>query len=178
MIITITGDLESGKSSIAKLLADKLNHDFLSTGALFREIAQSKGMDVNELTEAAKNDSSIDMHIDDLLIKFNKDNYVIDSRMAWKFIDKSFKIFFTVNEIVAAKIIYTANRENEHYASLDETVKYISRRKCEEDRRYQNLYGVDVNDYLNYDLVIDTSSISVKETMDIILSKLNTDCNK
>ena len=38
-----------------------------------------------------------------------------------------------------------------------------------ENDRYQSVYGVRMNDYRNYDLILDTSLLTVKEELDIIL---------
>jgi len=39
MILTITGDLGSGKSTVAKLVSEKLKLKYYSTGSIFRKIA-------------------------------------------------------------------------------------------------------------------------------------------
>ena len=43
MKISITGDLGSGKSTVAKQLAKDLGFDYISTGTIFREIAKEYG---------------------------------------------------------------------------------------------------------------------------------------
>lgn len=49
MIITISGDIGSGKSTTGKLLAKKLDYKYLSTGAIQRQIAEEMGMTTLEL---------------------------------------------------------------------------------------------------------------------------------
>ena len=39
-IITITGDLGSGKSTVSNVLIDRLNYDYIYTGKIQREIAE------------------------------------------------------------------------------------------------------------------------------------------
>jgi cytidylate kinase len=54
LIITIDGPAGSGKSSTAKLLAAKLNADFLDTGAMYRAVtlaAMQKACDFNDISE-------------------------------------------------------------------------------------------------------------------------------
>ena len=56
MNITITGNLGSGKSSVAKILKEK-GYEYSSTGNIFRQLAMEKGMSVEafnkQVNEAA-----------------------------------------------------------------------------------------------------------------------------
>ncbi|MEN6386811.1 MAG: (d)CMP kinase [Phycisphaerales bacterium] len=57
LVITIDGPAGSGKSSTAKLLAAKLNADFLDTGAMYRAItlaAMRQGCDFNDVAQLEK----------------------------------------------------------------------------------------------------------------------------
>src|SRR5947209_5250730 len=112
--ITITGELGSGKSSIAKALCKMLNYKYFSTGSIQRKIGKGKGMDTLELNYFAEKNHDIDKYIDDLVININdeEDSYILDSRMAWHFIRKSFKIYLTVNPIVAAKRVIGDNHRD------------------------------------------------------------------
>ena len=49
MNITITGNLGSGKSSVAKILKEK-GYEYSSTGNVFRQLAMEKGLSVEELS--------------------------------------------------------------------------------------------------------------------------------
>ena len=54
MIVTIDGPAGSGKSSAAKLLAERLRFDFLDTGAMYRAVALAclrRGIDLGNLVE-------------------------------------------------------------------------------------------------------------------------------
>ncbi|MBO5847261.1 MAG: (d)CMP kinase, partial [Bacteroidales bacterium] len=53
--ISITGDLGSGKSSVAKILCQDLGFEYFSTGSLQRKLAAEKGMntlDMNKFSES------------------------------------------------------------------------------------------------------------------------------
>lgn len=64
MKISITGDLGSGKSTVAKQLSKDLGFDYVSTGTIFREIAKEYGIDVLKLNKLALTDTSIDDRVD------------------------------------------------------------------------------------------------------------------
>ncbi len=82
MNITITGNLGSGKSSVAKILKEK-GYEYSSTGNIFRQLAMDKGMSVEafnkQVNEAAsRGDHSVDKMIDDTTTRISeeRDNVV------------------------------------------------------------------------------------------------------
>ena len=54
LVITIDGPAASGKSTVARLLAEKLGASFLDTGAMYRAVtlaAMQAGVDMNDEEE-------------------------------------------------------------------------------------------------------------------------------
>lgn len=176
--ITITGHLGSGKSSIAKELCNVLNYKYFSTGNIQREIGGKNGMDTLELNYFSEKNSDIDKYIDDQLIKINEQSrtlgtYIIDSRMAWHFIKESFKVYLTVNPMLAAqRVISDKQRENEPVLN-DISAKALNliERRTAENRRFNSKYGVDCSNMNNYDIVIDTTKSTVQE-ISILINQL------
>jgi cytidylate kinase len=181
MIITFNGDHGSGKSTIAKRIASDLGYSFYYTGKIFREIAAEKGLTYAELMELMKKDETIDRKVDQKTQELGKtkDNFVFDSRMAWYFIPQSVKIFFKVDEDIAAERIYKNMTEEKSQDRKNEAVGVDSslqvkmtnrKRKENDDKRYQKLYGVNIWDEQNYDLVVDTSTMDKEEVYEKVLS--------
>ncbi len=170
--ITITGDLGSGKSSIAKALCQMLNYKYFSTGSIQRQIGKENGMNTLELNYYSEKNQEIDKHIDDLVIKLNEEegSFVLDSRMAWHFIEKSFKIYLTVNPIIAAKRVISDNQRNGEPLIEDINDKSVNllERRAAEDKRFKAKYGVDCSDLNNFDLVIDTTIPNVEDISELI----------
>lgn len=174
-MISIAGDLGSGKSTIAKQLAKALDYTYFSTGMLFRQLAAERGMDALQLNYLSETDLSIDQYIDDNLRSIDKGNdsrYVLDSRMAWHFVPRSFKIYTTVDpEIAARRVLFDTTRFGEPEAStLQQRVHTLLERQNVENRRYKSIYGADCGNRANYDFVIDTSSHTVEELTQKILT--------
>lgn len=175
MKIVVSGDLGSGISSVAKCLSEKLNFQYLSVGDIFRDFANKKGLTVLELNEEAKTDKTIDEGIDLSLRRMANlsENMVIDSRLAWHFLKNSFKVYISVDEVVAAKRIMNSNRGNvEKYNSLDTAINDIRKRAENEITRYLEVYNIKIKDMKNYDLVIDSSNLSILEITNKIIDTI------
>ena len=174
MIITISGTAGSGKSSVAKALAKKLDYKHYSMGDFQREIAKAKGLSIVQLGELEKTDPSIDRMVDDKQIKLGKeqDNFVIDSRLSAHFIPNSFKIFLDADLNVRAKRI-TKVREAESYVDVQKAIDASVQREKTNQERFIEYYKFDFMDMNNYDLVIDTSEKKVEDCVEKIMQKLN-----
>ena len=159
--ITITGDLGSGKSAVSRILCDRTGFTYVSTGRIQRQIAEEMGIDTLELNRLADVDPSIDERIDGIFIQLGSDpgNFIVDSRMAWFFLPKSFKVYLKIDvHIAAARILSDANRSSEQYASIDDAVPKILARKKSENDRFLSKYSADCANFDNFDLVVDTAS--------------------
>ncbi len=174
-IITIAGAPGSGKSSVAaRLLVLLPGFDHFSAGQAFRRLAAELGMTVNELTALADCDHCYDRMVDDSLMAFGRQTEmaVIDSRMAWHFLPDSFKVYLAVNSQAAARRILLSGDRGamERYATLMEAEEAVRKRGLSERNRYFELYGVDILDPGNYDLIIDTSDISADRVAERVLA--------
>lgn len=165
MNITITGNLGSGKSSVCKEL-QKSGFDIISAGDIFREIASEKGMTVIELNEAARSDRSIDDLLDHRSMELGKklDHTVFDSRLAWNFVEDSFKVFLLLDTQEAANRVFAGNsRGAEEYHDLEEAKRGLQERADLEQARFLELYGINYYDAGNYDLIIESSYATPKQ---------------
>lgn len=157
--ITLTGNLGSGKSSVCKELK-AMGFDIISGGDIFRSVAADKGLTVIEMNELAKTDRSIDDLIDARSTRLGDElkHTVFDSRLAWHFVRKSFKVFLMVDTEEAARRVFSGeNRSREEYTSIEDTKKGLTERAGLERDRFRNLYGIDYFDASNYDLVLEST---------------------
>ena len=170
--ISLAGDLGSGKSTVSKILIERLDATYYSTGAIVRAIAEGRGMTVVELNQYMETHPEIDHEIDDGLVALSDDprTLVIDSRMAWHFTKNTFKVYMSTDIETSALRILRACRKGEHAASLEETVAETRARRASEKKRYFEQYGVDIKDLRNYDFVIDTTYATPDEVAEAILS--------
>lgn len=170
--ISLAGDLGSGKSTVGKLLIEALGAEYYSTGAIVRAVAERRGMTVADLNVYMETHPEIDKEIDDGLVALSDDArpLVIDSRMAWHFTRDTFKVYLSTDAEVAALRIMNAGRTGESTGSLAEQVSETLRRRESEKKRYSEKYGVDIMDFANYDLVVDTTYATPEEISACILA--------
>lgn len=164
--ITITGDPGSGKSTFARTVAGLTGFRLITTGNIFRELAEAKGISLAALNELAETQAEIDRQVDDYLQSLNggTEDIVLDSRMAWHFVKNSLKIRLTVApDVAVARIFRDDAMLREKFKDIDEATDEVNRRRNSEIARYKSLYGVDIGDPANFDLVIDTSTKGPKD---------------
>ena len=169
--ISLAGDLGSGKSTVGEILSEKYNLKKVSIGQILREMAQAHSMTVAEFNVYMETHPEYDNLVDDKLKSYEtqKGNYLFDSRMAWHFVPSGYSVYMKVDVKTAAVRIMNAQRENEQYPSVDVAVEKLTERRKSELIRYNSLYGVDIADMNNYDLVVDTSGRTPQEVASIII---------
>ena len=172
--ISLAGDLGSGKSTVAKIITERTGATYYATGAIMREVAKRYGMDIAAFNVYAETHPETDHEIDDGLVRLSDDprDLIIDSRMAWHFTRGTFRVYMTTEPEISAARIMAAKRDTEQFGTLEETAAQITRRRESEKKRYRELYNVDLTDYNNYTLIIDTSYASPAAVAEMILDRL------
>ena len=179
-VIVMSGDIGSGKSSVATALKQLTQFDIIGTGTIQRAIATQRGLTTLELNKISQIDRSIDDEIDSYVINLGKtqDRLILDSRLAWHFIPSAFKVFLAVDPVVGAERVFGAARNDEKNPSLEITLENNLKRQAIEDERFNQLYGIHFRNHSNYDLVIDTSftspeviALKIKDCFDAWLLK-------
>lgn len=169
-IITIFGLAGTGTSSCGKLLAKKLNYEFISTGGLVRSFAKDLGLELHEYEKILKENPEKDKEFDEKIKKLGqeKDNLVIDSRLAWHFIPHSKKIKFHCPDEIRLKRICLRDT-----IFLDEAKHVTFFRESNHMTRYKSLYNIDdYTDDSHFDIVLETSTMTPEEIVDVIVKKL------
>lgn len=170
--ISLAGDLGSGKSTVSKILIERLGATYYSTGAICRAIAAKYGMDIVQMNLYMETHPEIDTEIDDgLRALSDKDEcMIIDSRMAWHFVKDTFKVYMTTELAESAKRILRAGRAEEQGETVEEFAEKIRTRKASERKRYAEMYGVDCKNLDNYSLVVDSTYATPEEVAECILA--------
>jgi cytidylate kinase len=173
--ITITGDLYSGKSTIARTIGKTLDYTYFSVGELQRKLAVEKGMSITQYNEyMLKN--NLDYEVDNRTLEIGRDseNFIFDARLAWHFIPDSFKIYLQVEiDVAVERAMKNERGKSEKYASVSEAKENIIERRRLEVSRFKDIYNIGIDEPGNFDLVIDTTCISTEEVVLNILESID-----
>jgi len=177
MIITLSGKAGSGKSTIAKEIAQKLGYKLYSIGDLQRKFAEDKNISLEELRKLEAIDSSIDLDFDNYQKELGtkEDNFVIESRLGAFFIKQAYKIFLDCDDDVRVKRILSDPKSNRavELNKLENPEQSILTRDAQDNERLKKMYGFDFLDMNNFDLVVDTTNMTIQQIVDYILEKIN-----
>ncbi|WP_295722729.1 (d)CMP kinase [uncultured Methanobrevibacter sp.] len=169
MIITIGGPAGSGTTTAAKVLSEELNIPYLSTGAIFRDMAKEHEMTAVEFSKFAENNTDIDKEIDKRQADIAKEsgNIIVEGRLSAYFIEADLKVWLTAPLKIRAERVH--DRESK---SIEQAANEIKIREESEASRYKEIHGIDVYDYDVYDVVLNSDSFSPKSISQIILNIL------
>jgi len=173
--ITLSGELGSGKSTVANYLISKMPFKIVSAGLLFRQLAAKHGMSAKEFNEFIESDPKYDHYVDDTMAELGRtdEKIIFDSRMAWHFVPSSFKIYLYVDVDTATERIFNdVGRVSESYTDKATARREIIDRRKSELLRYQNFYHCNLDDYSNYDLIVDTSHATREEVNELVFNSL------
>jgi len=170
-IIIITGLHGVGKSTFAAPLATDFNLKYVSTGSVFRSIAEKKGLTLSQLSEACEKSPEFDREIDNVTLSLlDSGGVVLDSLLAgWFARDvESFKIYLKAP--FEARCRRIAAREKRPF---EEIVSETLTREDSERKRFMDYYGFNIDDLSIYDIIIDTGSLSQESVARILKSAVS-----
>lgn len=189
MIISISGNHGSGKSTIAQMLAEKLSWPRYYMGGLRRQAAKDMGLTLAEYNKLGESDPQTDLAVDKYQEELGrtKDNFIIEGRTSWYFIPHSLKIYLDVDDQEAARRILKdlkskgrkgARNEADGLNSVEAVLKSLKERKKSDKKRYKKYF--DINPYLkkHYDFYLDTSNLSLKQVFKAVLGFVQDNLDK
>ncbi len=168
-IITITGKIAAGKTYIVNMLSEMLGMGTYSGSESFRRIAREHNMSITEFNKYTRDYPEVDRQIDDATAEHIKDsdNIIVDARLGWYVAPESFKVYIKVDlDKASERLLKDAKnrgKEEKYIDKADARNSIILRERFEESR-YMKEYGVTISDEKNYDLIIDTTNISLEES--------------
>ena len=156
MLITVSGPAGSGKSTLAAELAAELSCEHVSGGDIFRAIADERDLTPLELNRLAEDDDQIDRDLDRRLRSTARENddLVLESRLAGWMAGEYADLRIWLDAPLAVRAERIADREGK---AVDTAREETQARAESEALRYEEYYGIDIDDRSIYDLVVNTA---------------------
>lgn len=176
-IISIAGDLSSGKTTVTRLMKESLGYEIYRNGEYFRKLAAEKGMSVTEFNEYVKEHPEIDRQIEQSAKEYaaTRENLIIDARLGWYAVPDSFKVYLRVDIDEAARRAFNDpdRKKTENFDTVEDQKNDLIKRFNLENERYFELYGVHKEDMANYDFVLYTTDLAPEEVNKEIINAYN-----
>jgi cytidylate kinase len=169
-VITIGGLHGTGKSSVADSIAQKFGLRRVSAGVIFRDLAEERGLTLEEFSRIAEGDLDIDQLIDDTQKDAaKKGNCIIDGQLAAWMAGEHSDLNILLTAPVEVRIKRIAARDGTEFEfAKRETIA----REGSEKARYSEYYKVDISDLSIYDLILNTGKYNLDGVTDIIAKAL------
>ena len=176
MVICISGMAGTGKSTLAKKLAQKYNLKYYSGGDALKDLAKEQGYDISvagwwespiglQFLQTRLTDPKFDKAVDDKLLSYAKQgNVLLDSwTMPW-LLKGGYKIWLEASfERRAARV---AERDSMTY---EQALKVLDEKESHTKAIYKSLYGFTLGeDLAPFDFVLDTDNLNANEVFETL----------
>jgi len=154
MLVTISGLSGSGKSTIARMLGERIGLPTVDVGGLFRKQAAAAGMDIHTYGRHAATHPEVDRKLDASVLRRGRHGGVIlQGRMTGllTLAEDLPAVRIWLDAPIQTRARKVAGREGTPYLTA---LSGLKRRDAQNRQRYLDLYGLDVNDRSVYDIVV------------------------
>jgi cytidylate kinase len=177
MLITISGVPGSGKTTVAKLLAQRLGLPHVYAGDLYRQEARRRGLTLEQFNLLCERDHSIDRQLDAAMAeRARQGSVVLEGRLAGYLAADNqldaLKVWLDASDEVRAQRV--GQREGrDPRAVLEENRS----RHGSDAKRYKTIYGYDLADTGVYDIVLVTDDRTPEALVDTLVALARTRFN-
>ena len=181
MVICISGMAGTGKSTLAKKLAQKYGFDYYSGGDALKVLASEEGYNASQpgwwespqglkFLKQREGDEKFDRAVDQKLLEYTeKGNVLLDSwTMPW-LLKSGFKIWLLASmEKRAARV---AQRDQ---ITVEQALKVLKEKEDRTKGIYEKLYGFMLGeDFKPFNLVLDTESLNAEEVFQVLCNVID-----
>ena len=176
IVVCISGMAGTGKSTLAKKLAEKYNLRYFSGGDALKELAKEEGYDSSSrgwwespeglsFLETRQKNLEFDKAVDDKLLEYARQgNVLLDSwTMAW-LLKTGFKIWLAAS--VEKRTERISKRDK---IPIKEASHVLKEKEARTKTIYKKLYGFTIGeDFEPFDLVLDTNNLTAGEVFQVL----------
>lgn len=172
-IITVSGKIASGTTTLSNNLARVLNWKYINFGVLQREFDRKNNIDENKQGALARSDDH-EKSIEAMGEKMLKDekNVIYEAWLSG-FLARDYPDVFRVLLVCTNDDIRVDRMTNRENISISQAKQWMKKREMENEEKWKKLYGnYDFWDPKYFNLVIDTYRKGPMETLGKVLDKL------
>jgi cytidylate kinase len=171
MLITISGEPGSGKTTVARELAERLRLPYVYAGDLYRREAKRRALTLEQFSVLCEKDQSIDRALDaQMTERARQGDVVVEGRLAGYFAASegldALKVWLTAGDEVRARRV--AQRENRDWKKV---LEENDLRHRSDAKRYREIYGFDLRDKSVYDLVLATDDATPQALVEELVAR-------
>jgi CMP/dCMP kinase len=155
LFVTVSGPPGCGATTLCERLADAMGCPYVSGGDIFRELAEDRDMNLNQLTAKAEASDDIDRAIDrrlqSIAEKWGTANkpFILESRLAGWLAGERADLRLWLD---APEDVRLARIEDRIETEAEMRIREVS-----EAGRYESYYEIDIDEREFYDLHVNTS---------------------
>ena len=174
LIMTVSGKPGSGTSTLVDLLCKNRGLNSVNGGDIFRQEAQRRKLSVEDFSRLCKEDFEVDRSLDDALkemISSKEGPSIVESRLSgwWAYLASidCLRIWIEVSDEERARRILSREGGN-----FDDVLESSQRRNSDDMERYQEIYGIDLDDMSPYNMIIDADNLDALEVLEMVQREL------
>jgi len=166
--IAISGYSGCGNTTATRNVGEKLNCEVFNY--TFRNLANDIGVTFEEIHKDASCNAIYDYLTDAMAMRIAlKDEIIIGTRLAAWLTEADLRIWLTASLDERARRI--SSRENRQQEYSYEYFLYKTLKRDEQNRqRFIRLYGIDINQYSDLDLTINTQILTAEQVASLIVA--------
>ncbi len=172
--LTVSGHPGSGTSTLVAKLCENRGWSHLNGGAVFRAISEERGISLEEFSELCDSEPEVDKSLDERLISAMLDvsgPEIVESRLSgwWAYRENidCLRLWISVTPEERAKRV--VKREG---GSHEDALARIHSRMEADQIRYNNLYGISLEDKTPYNLIINSDALTAEEVAILVETEL------
>ncbi|MGB9703418.1 MAG: (d)CMP kinase [Candidatus Micrarchaeia archaeon] len=164
MKICISGLSGSGKTTIAKMLSRRLNFPLIATS--YKKFTSN----IVDFTQKNIYNKKLAKKFDEEIVKLAKKekNCIVSTWLAPWLIKDSIKVWLNASE--KERIKRVAKREK---ISIKKATQYVKKKDSSTIKHFKEVYGINILEHENFDLIINTEKFSKKKIVEIIASSVS-----
>ena len=175
--ITLNGMPGTGKTTLALLLHEEEDYEIVSVHDLHISIAKKLRMDTEDFIELINSNSQMQKRYDKMVnrairekeIKFTGKKVVFNTRASFSLIKNAVHILLLAEPDVATERLYSRYEKlNLHHNEIKDRILKISQK---ETHRFSRQINAEYLNPVHYDIVIDTTNLSIENVKNIALHK-------